>query len=594
MRKIILITLMLFTASSYAQVGINTNTPNASSALEIESTTGGILIPRMKETQRDAIVSPVAGLMIYQTDEISGFYFYNGTAWTKIDGVAGPAGPQGNQGAPGPAGVDGQDGADGAQGVQGDQGIQGETGTQGPIGSTGSIGAAGPAGADGAQGPIGPAGADADTSEIAALSDIINNDQAAPSLTIGDYIGGGIVFWVDPNDATQGLVCAVDNQSTGIQWYNGVYTVTGASGTAIGTGAANTTAIISAQGLTEVNYAAGLARAHNGGGFTDWFLPSKDALHHIYTNRVTINTKAVENGGAASFTNGYYWTSTQSGSNVAAYQHFANGSQYYIDTNASFYVRAVRAVSSLATSSLSTITSEQIDQNTAIDLKANIASPTFTGTVTIPTLIASGNTYPNTDGENGQVLATDGSGTLSWTTPSSGATTYNVGDTAQGGKVFWVDATGQHGLVVAVEDSGGSLVMDWNAGTASNGLNLETLAQSNGIYAGKMNTAIIIAAHASAANNGNNFAARACNEYRYTQNGVDYGDWYLPSKDELHLIKTSGAGVPNLYAYNYWSSTEHDADNAYAEVLGNYANNYNQFKPKDTAEGIKVRAIRSF
>ena len=38
---------MLFTALSYAQVGINTNTPDASSALEIESTTGGILIPRM-------------------------------------------------------------------------------------------------------------------------------------------------------------------------------------------------------------------------------------------------------------------------------------------------------------------------------------------------------------------------------------------------------------------------------------------------------------------------------------------------------------------------------------------------------------------
>ena len=65
---------MLFTALSYAQVGINTNTPDASSALEIESTTGGILIPRMTETQRDAIALPASGLMIYQTDEISGFY----------------------------------------------------------------------------------------------------------------------------------------------------------------------------------------------------------------------------------------------------------------------------------------------------------------------------------------------------------------------------------------------------------------------------------------------------------------------------------------------------------------------------------------
>ena len=101
MRKIILMILILFTGLSYAQVGINTNTPDASSALEIESTTGGILIPRMTETQRDAIVAPAAGLMIYQTDESSGFYFCNGTAWTKIDGVAGP---QGDLGPAGPQG----------------------------------------------------------------------------------------------------------------------------------------------------------------------------------------------------------------------------------------------------------------------------------------------------------------------------------------------------------------------------------------------------------------------------------------------------------------------------------------------------------
>ena len=85
MRKITLMTLMLFTALSYAQVGINTNTPDASSALEIESTAGGILIPRMTEIQRDAIVSPASGLMIYQTDQNFGFYFYNGNTWVALN-----------------------------------------------------------------------------------------------------------------------------------------------------------------------------------------------------------------------------------------------------------------------------------------------------------------------------------------------------------------------------------------------------------------------------------------------------------------------------------------------------------------------------
>jgi hypothetical protein len=177
---------------------------------------------------------------------------------------------------------------------------------------------------------------------------------------------------------------------------------------------------------------------------------------------------------------------------------------------------------------------------------------------------------------------------------SSSPTTYSVGDIAQGGKVFWVDETGQNGLVVALEDAAGSTAIDWSAGTTSTGDNLTTLSTGNGIYAGKMNTMIIIATHAAVANGGTNFAAKACNEYTYTQDGVTYGDWYLPSKDELHLIKTSGTSGLSLYSYNYWSSTEHDNNHAYAEVLGNYANNYNQYKEKDTAEEIKVRAIRSF
>ena len=93
MKKITLLLFMLsFTWFSFAQVGLNTITPDASSALDIESTTGGILIPRLTESQRDAIAMPATGLMIYQTNENPGFYFYSGTAWTKINGATGPQG----------------------------------------------------------------------------------------------------------------------------------------------------------------------------------------------------------------------------------------------------------------------------------------------------------------------------------------------------------------------------------------------------------------------------------------------------------------------------------------------------------------------
>ena len=76
-----LLAAVLLTATTYAQIGINNENPDASAALDITSTTGGLLVPRMTETQRDAISSPATGLMIYQTDGTVGFYYYNGSSW---------------------------------------------------------------------------------------------------------------------------------------------------------------------------------------------------------------------------------------------------------------------------------------------------------------------------------------------------------------------------------------------------------------------------------------------------------------------------------------------------------------------------------
>src|SRR4030095_8155552 len=72
------------TFPSTGAAGIGTITPNASSLLEIKSTSKGLLIPRMSKTQRDAIVTPATGLMIYQTNSTPGFYYYSGTAWTAV------------------------------------------------------------------------------------------------------------------------------------------------------------------------------------------------------------------------------------------------------------------------------------------------------------------------------------------------------------------------------------------------------------------------------------------------------------------------------------------------------------------------------
>jgi hypothetical protein len=64
-------------------VGINTTTPDASAALDIKSTTRGVLVPRMATTQRTAISSPATGLLVYDND-LNSFYYYNGSNWASL------------------------------------------------------------------------------------------------------------------------------------------------------------------------------------------------------------------------------------------------------------------------------------------------------------------------------------------------------------------------------------------------------------------------------------------------------------------------------------------------------------------------------
>ena len=122
-------------------IAINTTNSNAnvSSVLDITSNDKGILIPRMTESQKIAIIAPATGLLVYQTDGAApGFCFFNGISWESINAGPGPMGPQG------PAGATGATGAMGLQGPAGATGATGAMGPQGPVGATGPQGPAGP------------------------------------------------------------------------------------------------------------------------------------------------------------------------------------------------------------------------------------------------------------------------------------------------------------------------------------------------------------------------------------------------------------------------------------------------------------------
>ena len=162
--------------------------------------------------------------------------------------------------------------------------------------------------------------------------------------------GGGYIcydsFWLTGTSfSSNGVACryleaAPVDQSTALRWNNGSHLIVfDIESNAIGVGRANTDAIIGIQGATETDYAAGLARAYNGGGKSDWYLPSKDELHMMFTNLKLDNVM-----NPAHFANANYWSSSQAGSWYAYVQSFSGiGSQTTVDTNNTAYVRAVRA-----------------------------------------------------------------------------------------------------------------------------------------------------------------------------------------------------------------------------------------------------------
>jgi trimeric autotransporter adhesin len=79
----VLATILFVLVQLHAQsVGIGTSTPNPSAKLDIADTARGMLMPRLTKAQRNAIVSPALGLMIFNISD-SSVYYFNG-AWQRL------------------------------------------------------------------------------------------------------------------------------------------------------------------------------------------------------------------------------------------------------------------------------------------------------------------------------------------------------------------------------------------------------------------------------------------------------------------------------------------------------------------------------
>ena len=156
-----------------------------------------------------------------------------------------------------------------------------------------------------------------------------------------------------------------------------------------------------------------------------------------------------------------------------------------------------------------------------------------------------------------------------------------IGDSHQGGIVFYVDKSGKHGLIAAPADH--TTRLPWSNGNDT----VRTTATGKDVGTGQSNTRAIVDKLGPG-----NYAAYICDQLV-----IDgYDDWYLPSTEELNLLYQQKGKVGGFADYTYWSSTDllgspyaYFAMNQYF-VDGSRKLNVNMNK----GEPNNVRAIRSF
>ncbi len=150
---------------------------------------------------------------------------------------------------------------------------------------------------------------------------------------------------------------------------------------------------------------------------------------------------------------------------------------------------------------------------------------------------------------------------------------FYIGESYGGGIIFYIDGTGQHGLIAATSDQSSGTEWGCYGTTIGN--------TSTGIGTGQANTTRILNFCYTAG-----IAAKICDDL--VLNG--YSDWFLPSKDELNQLYLQKTVVGGFADYYYWSSSESEANNAWNQYFYDGHQGYSLKSNSD----FYVRAIRTF
>ncbi len=386
-----------------------------------------------------------------------------------------------------------------------------------------------------------------------------------PLYQVGDLAEGGIVFYVDET-GEHGLVAAMEDLIEGAtidvygnanyQWgCYGEY-VNGADGISIGTGYQNTLDIVN-QGCATLYGGVTAAQAaldYESEGYSDWYLPSFDELVEMYN---TIGNVGPEGNIGGFVKDGWpYWSSSEGNINDAWLVSFDDCSTGYTLKNDAYRVRVIRAFG---------YTQGCMDETACnFNPEANISDGSCEYT------------------EEGY--------------DCDGNITAEIGDIMEGGYLFYIDETGEHGLVAALEDltDGATDPNGWGFNGYEWGCYDESVDGADGtpIGTGYQNTMAIVN-QGCATLSGGVTGAQAALDYE----SEGYSDWYLPSKDELvEMYNTIGNGGPegNIGSFEssdpyYMSSSELIFEIAWFINLSN-----GDLIPNYKGYPAKVRVIRAF
>jgi len=452
-------------------------------------------------------------------------------------------------------------------------------------------------------------------------------------VQIGDETFGGIVFYVDEIEE-RGLVAAMEDLPDMYTWGCMGSIINGSDGLSIGFGLQNTLDAIN--GCSEVNTAPYVAYHTSIQDYDDWFLPSYDELIEMH---YSIGNGS-DYGNIGGFNASWYYSSTellQDETNV-----YANDFTNYYSNSGGVHkgnlcsVRPIRAFGNWTMGCMNETACNYNSEANMADYSCEYAEEGFNcdGVPCSDAISVGGGSWQSEvswsitdcdgnmiaeggapyedcidvpenaivsmsdaygDGWNGNTL-TIGDDVFELSSGSSGQALIGtcdgneplqIGDYHEGGIVFYIDESGEHGLVAAMEDIEGTY--EWGC----YGMNISG-AEGISIGTGLQNTLDIVAGCSET-------PIAASEAMAYESEG--YSDWYLPSKDELsEMYNTIGSGglQGNIGGFetanwpsNYWSSSEGIQDYIYYAWYVNFISG-SPNNPNYKDYSYRVRVIRAF